>query len=274
MAHILGIDAAWTATNPSGIALVSTDTDPPRLLRASPSFEDFVLGTAPEAWCGKHNLRASLRDVLTAASDLGGESIDVVAVDMPLGLKPVRGRRPCDHLVSSAFGGRGCATHTPTVQRPGVVSDAFLRDAAEAGFELATTVSQRPRCALLEVYPHAALLELCDLEYRAPYKLARRHRYWPDKTANDRLQEIRLSWDIILHFLRQRLAFDLTIDCEGRNLKYWKAWEDVIDAIVCCWVGLEWLNGRARPYGDDQAAIWVPIARTDHGEDLARHAAA
>jgi hypothetical protein len=53
---------------------------------------------------------------------------------------------------------------------------------------------------------------------------------------------------------------DLEIDCAGKTLRCWKAWEDVIDAIVCCWVGLEWLADAAEPYGDEDAAIWVPVA--------------
>tara|TARA_B100002003_G_scaffold148670_1_gene137814 strand:+ start:724 stop:861 length:138 start_codon:yes stop_codon:yes gene_type:complete len=37
-----------------------------------------------------------------------------------------------------------------------------------------------------------------------------------------------------------------------------KTYEDGIDALVCAWVGIEYLRGAATPYGDDDAAIWIP----------------
>ena len=37
-----------------------------------------------------------------------------------------------------------------------------------------------------------------------------------------------------------------------------KSYEDALDALVCAWVGTEYLAGRATAYGDCDAAIWVP----------------
>lgn len=37
-----------------------------------------------------------------------------------------------------------------------------------------------------------------------------------------------------------------------------KACEDIIDAIVCAWVATTALDGKAIPYGDADAAIWIP----------------
>jgi len=258
MGYVLGIDAAWTATNPSGVALVSSEGSPPKLIRASPSFEDFVLGTDPNAWCAKHNFRASLDDVLSVATELGGASVDVIAVDMPIATKPVRARRTSDHLISKCFGGRGCSTHTPTILRPGEISDRLCEEALANGFSLVTKTEQQPERALIEVYPHVAVLELCQAAYRVPYKLARMRRYWPKATACERRDNLRKEWAGVIGCLQEKIDFDFEIDCDGRTMQFWKAWEDVIDAMVCCWVGLEWLGGRARPYGDETSAIWVP----------------
>lgn len=41
----------------------------------------------------------------------------------------------------------------------------------------------------------------------------------------------------------------------GRALK---AFEDMLDAVVCAWVGCCILDGRARSFGDGSSAIWVP----------------
>jgi predicted RNase H-like nuclease len=46
---------------------------------------------------------------------------------------------------------------------------------------------------------------------------------------------------------------------EVRSLAEFKRYEDALDALVCAWVGMEYLAGRAVPYGDDQAAIWIPV---------------
>jgi hypothetical protein len=43
-----------------------------------------------------------------------------------------------------------------------------------------------------------------------------------------------------------------------------KRYEDALDALISAWVGVEFINGRAIPYGDDAAAVWVPrVPRLD-----------
>lgn len=37
-----------------------------------------------------------------------------------------------------------------------------------------------------------------------------------------------------------------------------KAFEDMLDAVVCAWVGVRVLAGTAQPFGDEDAAIWIP----------------
>ncbi len=45
-------------------------------------------------------------------------------------------------------------------------------------------------------------------------------------------------------------------DARGYEMK---AFEDMLDAVICAWVGAAILDGRARAYGDDISAIWVPV---------------
>ena len=40
-----------------------------------------------------------------------------------------------------------------------------------------------------------------------------------------------------------------------------KRYEDALDALVCAWVAIAYLEGKCVPYGDDQAAIWVPTLK-------------
>jgi predicted RNase H-like nuclease len=40
-----------------------------------------------------------------------------------------------------------------------------------------------------------------------------------------------------------------------------KAFEDTLDAVICAWVAVRALEGLAVPFGDDTAAIWIPMRR-------------
>jgi hypothetical protein len=40
-----------------------------------------------------------------------------------------------------------------------------------------------------------------------------------------------------------------------------KPYEDMLDALVCCWIGTNYLAGEAEPFGDADAAIWMPKRR-------------
>ena len=39
---VLGIDAAWTEDNPSGVALIAKDLPPWRCLGVAPSYESYI----------------------------------------------------------------------------------------------------------------------------------------------------------------------------------------------------------------------------------------
>jgi predicted RNase H-like nuclease len=39
-----------------------------------------------------------------------------------------------------------------------------------------------------------------------------------------------------------------------------KGHEDMLDAVVCAWVGICAIEGRCVPFGDEESAIWVPAA--------------
>jgi predicted RNase H-like nuclease len=47
------------------------------------------------------------------------------------------------------------------------------------------------------------------------------------------------------------------IDSTSRGLEE-KAYEDCLDAIICAWVGICAISGRAEPFGDLDSAIWIP----------------
>jgi predicted RNase H-like nuclease len=187
---VLGIDAAWTEKEPSGVALIEDSQGGWRCVAVTPSNDSFLAlaeGTSVD-WNAKS--RGALPDVarLVAASErlLSGRQLTVVTVEMPLSTKPITGRREADAAVSKAYGGRGAAVHSPSSERPGVISDQLTRDFAASGFPLATRATPvgTPN-RLVEIYPHPALMTLTGAGYRLPYKVNRSRKYWPKSSPQN-----------------------------------------------------------------------------------------
>src|SRR5271163_314699 len=174
MRAILGIDAAWTQTRPSGLALVAGDSGRWRLITVE---------------------SRSLPDVaalLAAASMRCGREVDLVAVDMPLARSPIVGRRFSDDQVSIAYGSRKCGTYTPSALCPGALSDALTGDFRRADYPLLTeTILPR---GLIEVYPHPALVELMRAPERLPYKASKVRIYWPSVAPSERRTRLYRQW--------------------------------------------------------------------------------
>jgi hypothetical protein len=118
---VLGIDAAWTGTQPSGVALVEETTQGWRLVAVETSYARFhALAGGPEA--GRPvGSRPVAKSLIETCERLTGRPPDVVAIDMPLSLTPIVKRRPSDLAVSRAYGAKKCATHSPSAERPGKV---------------------------------------------------------------------------------------------------------------------------------------------------------
>jgi len=266
MKAVLGIDAAWTTGQPSGVALVVESDKGWRCSAVAPSYQQFVeLVQRPVNWDeapkGSAPNIPELLDTVYAL-ELQAE-LCVIAVDMPLGTQRITGRRPADTAVSRAFGARGCAVHSPSAARPGPLADQ-MRAVLATEFPIATDIAVVP--ALIEVYPHTALLSLLDLPRRLAYKVSRNSRYWPNTPTSVRRQRLLQAFNRILDGLRTKIEVDLPIPVADavRSFNELKRYEDSLDALICAWTAIEFLEGRCRPYGDDQAAIWVPTGSPYH----------
>ena len=133
-----------------------------------------------------------------------------------------------------AIGGSGCGTHSPTRERPGRISETLRADLESEGHELATTATRAGTTGqILEVFPHTGILDLLSEEYRVPCKVKKTKRYWPDKSVQERRK--------------------LLLENQHR----------ILDALVCAWTGIRYLEGRATAYGDVTAAIWVPTQESE-----------
>jgi predicted RNase H-like nuclease len=114
---------------------------------------------------------------------------------------------------------------------------------------------------VIEVYPHPALVELAGALERLPYKTSKVGSYWPLASPPERRILLYRQWSEIVALLEGEIAdAAATLPRLELNASSWKvkAFEDTLDAIVCAWVAICTLEGRAKPFGDRDSAIWIP----------------
>ena len=266
---VLGIDAAWTMKNPSGVALIQGRGKSWNLVAASSSYESFLAfsGTGRgRLGIGKTGSEVDPKAMLKKCKELsGGLSANVVAVDMPLSEKLITARRVADQLVSKEYGQKWCAVHSPSVVRPGKISVNLTKGFENQSFPLMVSESIPPVTpALIEVYPHVALVELMNLPKRLPYKVSKATKYWPKEQYPDgepgfRYGRIIDSLETAWAALGKDIDLPaLPIPKTGQVMNELKASEDLLDGVVCAWMGMKYLAREAKPWGDLQGAIWGP----------------
>ncbi|RDJ10108.1 hypothetical protein B5K05_13310 [Rhizobium phaseoli] len=145
---VLGIDAAWTDHEPSGVALIVDRGSGWQLLEAAASYTAFARREEDDPIVRHCGSLPNAPSLLAAAHRLGAP-VDLVAIDMPLSTTPIIGRRASDNMISSEYGARHASTHTPSVIRSGRLSDELRIGFEVAGYPLA--VSEPRGRALLEV---------------------------------------------------------------------------------------------------------------------------
>jgi predicted RNase H-like nuclease len=266
---VLGVDAAWTEKNPSGVALVSFANGKWECVALAPSYAQFLAFSK--------GIKIDWNEVPSggqAAPDellngcrmlLQGQDVTVVAVDMPISRGPIVGRRTADTAISKEFGANKCATHSPSPDRPGTVSRFFCESFARLGYGLKTMTDQRPTGqSLIEVYPHPALLRLLGDNERLKYKANKTSQYWKRESLENRRNRLLSVWARILDALKLQIGsipHDIPKDAGDHSLNYLKRFEDALDALVCAWVGIMFIEGKATAFGDEESAIWVPERR-------------
>lgn len=265
MALVLGIDASWTATGSSGVALVQYVKGERRVVAVAPSYAGFIsnaeMGGAVN-WVRPTGDAPDVPSLLEAANKLGGAPVDVVAIDMPMALTDITERRIADNKISEEFGAACAGTHSVNPSRPGPFGKS-IRDAfRKAGYSLATVSRVTARPALIEAFPLAALVRLMGLNKRPPYKVTKTAKYWEDKTREERRDLLSHEWSCIVLALQSEISeIGFAFPIQWSTWTELKPYEDVLDAVISAWVGTCFLDNTAQPFGDSSAAIWVPKAR-------------
>ncbi|WP_413442708.1 DUF429 domain-containing protein [Synechococcus sp. MIT S1220] len=265
---VLGIDAAWTVHHPSGIALLQQTEVGWHCLALAPSYDAFIGLAQNQHWDPKAKASGSRPDpaaLLQASQQLAGAAVSCVAVDMPLATTPITGRRAADTAISSRFGTRGCAVHSPSAERPGAIADQLRGDVAALGYRLHTTTTARAFPALIEVYPHVVLLALLERNYRVPYKVSRSLQYWKTESLPpaERIERLLIEFRAIkagLGALISGIPELIPEPSDVKTLASLKPVEDMLDALICAWMGIEHREGRTVGLGDESAAIWIPAS--------------
>ncbi len=100
-----------------------------------------------------------------------------------------------------------------------------------------------------------------------PYKVSKSRKYWPSETVPGRIQYLLDELTAIRDALGDvfnGLILELPAPVAVRSLSALKRYEDVLDSLVCAWVGVEYLAGRTVSLGNADATIWCPrdVVRT------------
>lgn len=253
--YVLGIDAAWTSKGSSGIALLKCLPDSlPELVRAGRSYEEFCYGKIDWVKTPQGTL-PNFKDIFYSVN----EKVDIVALDIPLSPKPISGRRNSDNIISHKYGKFGASAHTPSINRPGQISTSIYEQLIKHGYtwSFKHTVLQ----TFIEIYPHTAILELFNFNYRFEYKVSKRTRYWPNLTPEIRKKNIVGKLLELKEKLKSEVNnlddFLINIDIQS-SFKILKSYEDLIDSIISALVGYYYLKCEVTPYGDNESTIWVP----------------
>jgi predicted RNase H-like nuclease len=214
----IGLDLAWSPRNRTGAAVLCDN----RLLAHTG-----VLGSNDEIFA-------------FVAPYLQGAASAVIAVDAPLRVPNVLGRRPCDQALSAEwrrFEAGALPANRQLLAFQGEVRGETLvaHLAQQYGFvESAPLPHQAQGRYICEIFPHSAHVHFFGLAKTLKYKAR------PGRTHDKRLAEF-ARYQQLLATLQQAtppllgtanvLALDLQ-KLRGRTLK---AYEDTLDAITCAY---------------------------------------
>lgn len=244
--RFIGLDLAWSARNPSGGVVLGWDG-----------------GRAwPLAWSSA--LRDDAEVLAFVLNGTDGEGA-LVAVDAPLVVPNERGTRGCDRALSAAYRRAEAGAYPANRSRLGPVvrGEALLAQLQAHGFTQGPRVERgRAVRQVVEVYPHAAAVELFGLPRTLKYKAR------PGRTLEFRWGEHERLKELLSTLSRRTPALDAAsllhgLRIHGERGRRLKAAEDLLDALLCAYTALHlwtWGEEGYRAFGDRETGyILVPI---------------
>jgi len=245
----IGIDLAWSRANPTGAATVRGGTGGGELVGAA------LLGGDDE--------------IVSYVAAAAGAGPALVAIDAPLAVPNAAGRRAGEAELAAVFARHQAGAHPANrglpVFQAGVRGEDLVRELERRDFVHRASVQPGvPVRQVLEVYPHAAMVALFELDRTLKYKakpkraLAARLEAW---AAYQRLLDSLREFDPPLRGQAMLTGQDVAA-LRGRRLK---DYEDRVDALMCAYIGLyafRWGMARCRAFGTLEGGyIFTPVPR-------------
>jgi predicted RNase H-like nuclease len=253
--RVIGVDLAWAERNPTGLCVVEHG----RVLDST----TLVTGDDVEGW-----IRAWWTDEV------------LLAIDAPIVVANDDGRRPCEDVLGAAFRREEAGPYPANRRRLGAVTRA-LALARRLDLDVAPEAARRrPVRAVIEVYPHPALVCLHGLDRTLKYKAngartvaARRRAFARLVACLTALRSREPALDVASSAAWPRLRRGLRAATTHAALD---RLEDELDAYVCAYVGLHhlrWAGVRSLVVGDAIRGYIVTPVDTRHAALVRRCAA-
>ena len=256
--HFVGIDLAWSARNPSGVAALRLAPDGGRAALVQP------LPAVP---------LYSDDEIIAYLGPFIRDGVVLIGIDAPLTVPNHSGRRPGDAALTRAFARFHAGAHPANRARLEAYNGGVVRGEALvarlAGLGIAHDPMLEPRQStrqVFEVYPHPAMIALFGLDHILKYKARK------GLSPADRRAAFRAYQNHLRDLSRTEPALDLPqalldpthLAKRGGALK---CYEDQLDAVLCAYVALYcwwWGDARCHIFGDTGGGyILTPVdART------------
>jgi predicted RNase H-like nuclease len=198
----------------------------------------------------------------------------IVAIDAPLIVSNLTGRRPCEALISGCFARYDAGAHSSNLSNP-AFRDGGRAAALARCLGLDTDPAwdrTAPLRRAIEVYPHPALVVLFGLHKTLKYK-ARRGRTLATRkaafeTAAQHLESL-VAADPPLHLRASHRWTDVMTEIRSATTSAaLDRAENEFDAYVCAYVAAYyWRHGdaRCRAVGDVETGYIVTPVSAEHG---------
>ncbi|MBV2128631.1 DUF429 domain-containing protein [Rheinheimera sp. SM2107] len=170
-----------------------------------------------------------------------------IAIDAPLIIRNQSGMRDCERQIGKLYGAKGASCHTANLTLfPKATSVLLSQQLQTMNYEHIVGNQWQ-----IEVYPHPAIIELFNLEYRLAYKKG--------NVAERKAGQFLLASHLLA--IGKRLPFSLQLCNAGsvaltiaeintlRGVQL-KQNEDKLDALVCLVVAVLHYLGKSRTIGD------------------------
>ncbi len=242
----VGIDLAWSDSNPTGVALIEGDQESGSLVST-----------------GLVETDAEILDWVTGNVD--GENA-LVTVDAPLKVPNETGRRPAEKVVGKLFSRYDAGAHPANRKRLSqwsgrVRGEDIVEKLENQGFSHDPYIDRYEESRkIVEVYPHPAMVTIFDLERILRYK---------NKSGRD----YDLIWEEFVRYQENIRGLSerepalstpelVEREVEGLRGRGLKEYEDRLDALFCAYTGYYcWANtDRCEVLGsEEEGYIMTPI---------------